>query len=196
MTGPTFAGEDPGVLAASLTRSADGRSAVLMRLRVLASRDALDTALAQGADPASRPELAIRATQLVRPRHRPALARTFRGFVAEASRPSAPARSTAVVICRNQIRAQADDLLALAGRLDDPRLAYATGIAIAQRLITDVLESPLYVACDAGRLGHLVLQAAASMDDPEVHLSGGLSSTPACTDPLTRPRYDDSASQR
>jgi len=178
MTGPTFAGEDPGALAASLTRSVDGLSAVLIRLRVVAARDALDTALARGANPASRPELAIRAAQLVRPRHRRALARTFRGFVAEASRPSAPVRATAVVICRNHIRAQANDLLALASRLDDPRLAYATGIAIAQRLITDVLESPLYVACEAGSLGHLALQAAASMDDPEVYLSGGLSSAP------------------
>jgi len=75
-----------------------------------------------------------------------------------------------VVIRRHQIRAQADDLLALAGRLDSSRLAYATGIAIAQRLITDVLESPQYVACDAGRLGHCAQQAVASMDDPTAQL--------------------------
>jgi hypothetical protein len=178
MTGPSFAGEDPGALAASLTRSVDGLSAVLMCLRVVGSRDALDTALARGADPASRPELAIRAAQLARPRHRRALARTLRGFVAEASRPSPPVRSAAVVICRHQIRAQAGDVLALAGRLDNPRLAYAAGIAVAQRLITDVVESPLYVACDDGRLGHLTLRAATSMDDPEGHLSGGFEFNP------------------
>jgi len=196
MTESTLAGEDPDPLAGSLTWSGDGLSAVIMRLRAATAHDPLDTALARGADPASRPELAIRAAQLVRPRHRRALARSFRGFVAEASRPPAPVRSTAVVICRHQIRAQADDLLALAGRLDNPRLAYATGIAIAQRLITDVVQSPLFVARDAGRLGHLAQQAVASMDDPTVHPSGGLSSTPACADPLTRPRYDDSAPQR
>jgi hypothetical protein len=81
-----------------------------------------------------------------------------------------------VVIRRNQIRAEAADLLALAGRLDSPRLAYASGIAIAQRLITDVLESPLYVASDPGSLADLAQQAAAAMDNPTVHLSGGLRS--------------------
>jgi hypothetical protein len=98
-----------------------------------------------------------------------------------------------VVISRRQIRAQADELLALAGRLDNPRLAYATGAAIAQRLISDVLESPLYVACDTSRLENLAQQAIASMEDPTVHLSAGLNSTPACGDSLMRPRYDDSA---
>jgi hypothetical protein len=75
-------------------------------------------------------------------------------------------------MCRHQIRAQAGDLLALADRLDDPRLAYAAGVAIAQRLITDVVASPLYVACDAGLLGHLAQRAVGGMDDPTVHLLG------------------------
>jgi hypothetical protein len=178
MNGPTLAGEHPGELAVFVARSVDGLCAILVRLRVVAARDGLDTALAQGADPCLERELAIRAAQLVRPRHRRALARAFRGVVAEASRPPS-VRSTAAVICRHQIRAHAADLLALAGRLDNPRLAYATGIAIAQRLITDVLESPLYVECDAGKLGHLIQQAIASMDDPTVHLPGGVSSTRA-----------------
>ena len=151
----------------------------LVHLRVVVAHDALDTALAQGADPSRRPELAIRAAQLVRPRHRRALARTLRGVIAEANRPPASARSTAAVICRHQIRAHADEVLALAGRLDNPRLAYASGIAIAQRLITDVLESPIYVACDSDRLRDLVDLAVTGMDDPTVHLAGGLSSTPA-----------------
>jgi hypothetical protein len=169
--GPTLAGEPSGPPAVSLTRS-DGLSAILVRFRAVVACDALDTALAQGADPACRPELAIRAAQLVRPRHRRALARTFRGLVSEAGRPPVPIRSTAVVICRHQIRAQAADLLALADRLDNPRLTYASGIAIAQRLITDVVESPVHVACDAGRLGHLARRAVAAMDDPTVHVSG------------------------
>jgi hypothetical protein len=60
MTRPTFADEDPGALFAPRTRSVDGLAAVLMCLRVVATRDALDTALAREADPASQPELAIR----------------------------------------------------------------------------------------------------------------------------------------
>jgi hypothetical protein len=175
-TGPSPAAHGPGVLTASLSHGLDGHSVILARLRVVVARDALDTALARGADPASRLELAIRAAQLVRPRHRRALAGALRGFVAEASGQPPPVRSTAVRICRNQIRANAADLLALADRLVSPRLAYATGIAIAQRLITDVPESPLYVACDAARLAHVTQQALAGMDDPEVHLERGFSS--------------------
>jgi hypothetical protein len=193
--GPTFAGEHPGPRAVALARSVEGLSTVLVRVRVFTARDALDSALAQGADPARRPELAVRAAQLVRPRYRRALARTFRGVVAEARRPPASVRSTATVICRHQIRAHAVDLLALARRLDNPRLAYASGIAIAQLLITDVLESPIYIACDTGRLRDLAQQAVSSMDDPTIHLSGGISSTPSA-DYLTRPRYDDPAPQR
>ena len=179
MTDPILTGEHSGTPAVFPPWSVDGLFAILVRLRVAVACDALDTALAQGADPACRPELAIRAAQLVRPRHRRALARTFRGVVAEAGRPPTPIRSTAVIICRHQIRAQADDLLALADRLDNSRLAYATGIAIAQRLITDVVESPVHVACGPGMLGHLAQRAVASMDDPTLYLSGGLSSTPA-----------------
>jgi hypothetical protein len=152
---------------------------ILGRFRAVVACDVLDTALAQGADPACRPELAIRAAQLVRPRHRRALARTLLGVVAEAGRPPTPIRSTAVVICRPQVRAGAGDLLALADRLDNPRLAYATGIAIAQRLITDVVESPLHVPREVGTLEHLAQLAIAGMDDPTVHLTGGLSSAPA-----------------
>jgi hypothetical protein len=51
MTESTLVGEDPGKLAVPLTGSVDGLSAVLMRLRVATAHDALDTALAHGADP-------------------------------------------------------------------------------------------------------------------------------------------------
>jgi hypothetical protein len=179
MTNRTLAGEHRATVAALLPRRRDGLSAIFLRIRVVVACDALDTALAQGADPARRPELAIRAAQLVRPGIAVRLPGHFRGVVAEASRPPIPIRSTAVVICRHQIRAQADDLLALADRLDSPRLAYATGIAIAQRLITDAVASPLHVARDAGTLGHLAQRAVAGMDDPTVHLSGGLEPNPS-----------------
>src|SRR3984957_18910233 len=131
-TDPTLAGEDSEMRSVFLTRRLDGLSTMLVGLRVVVACVALEPVLPQGADPSRRPELAIRAAQLVRPRHRRGLARTFRGVVAEAVRPATPIRSTAVVICRHQIRAQAGDLLALADRLDDPRLASAAGVAIAQ----------------------------------------------------------------
>ena len=67
-------------------------SATILRLRVALRHDLLDSTLARGADPASQPALAVRATQLERPRHRRALARTLRRVVDEATapRPAAP----------------------------------------------------------------------------------------------------------
>jgi hypothetical protein len=70
------------------------------------------------------------------------------------------------VIARKQILAHADDVLALADRLDSPQPAHATGIAIAQRLITDALESPLYVTSEPDALSRVSRRAVAEMDDP------------------------------
>jgi len=117
---------------------------LLLALAVAATRDELDAALARGADPRGRPRLAFRAAQLERPRHRRGLARALRRAVAEATSPRPPARSAAVPIVTSQVRAEARDLLALAQRLDCPWPADARGIAIAQRLVTDAVSSPLY----------------------------------------------------
>ena len=141
-------------------------SATILRLRVAARHDLLDSALARGEDPASRPALAVRATQLERPRHRRALARTLRRVVDEATGPRPVARPIAVVIARNQILAHANDVLELAVRLDCPHPAHPTGIAIAQRLVTDADESPLYVEEERSALTHVCRQAVMQMGDP------------------------------
>jgi len=160
-------------LASPRLRTLPARPTVLTRLRVAIHRDALDTALAAGADPSRQLELAIRAAQLERPRHRRALAKTLRRCVVESRAPLPPVRATPVVIARKQIREQADDVLALAARLDRAEPAQVKGIAIAQRLVTDALESPLYKASDAGSIARLTREAAVSMDDPAAVLSGG-----------------------
>lgn len=154
-------------LAPSRPRRGHPRSATVTRLRVATHRNALDAALAGGSERTRQPELAMRAAQLERPRHRRALARTLRAFVDEASGPRPPARATAVVISRAEIRAQADSVLALAARLDSAQPAGAAGIAIAQRLVTDALASPLYVSRNPMLLTALVDAAIAKMDaDP------------------------------
>lgn len=140
------------------------RPSASLRLKVAIRRNALDAALAQGADINARPELALRAAQLQRPRHRRTLARTLRRVVAEACGPRPPVRATAVIIARSQIRAQRDDLLALADRLESRQPTRAAGVAIVQRLITDAIRSPLYVESDPRTLQELARNAGLRMD--------------------------------
>src|ERR1039458_66150 len=62
-----------------------GRSdSLLVRARVGIQRGELTRALAEGADPSSRPELALRAAQLTGKRSRRTLAGTLRRSIAEA----------------------------------------------------------------------------------------------------------------
>jgi hypothetical protein len=164
---PAYRGAGAGAQRNSRRRGT--LSATVLRLRVAAHDDSLDSALARGADPASRPQLAMRAAQLELPRHRRVLARTLRRFVDEASGSRPPARAAAVAISRGQILAHASDVLALADRLEGPQPAHAMGIAIAQRLVTDALESPLYGGGEPHRISRLCQQAVANMEDPSRH---------------------------
>lgn len=148
------------------------RPSVSVRLKVAIRRDALDQALAQGADADARPELALRATQLQRLRHRRTLARTLRRVVAEACGPRPPVRATAVIIARSQIRAQRDELLVLAERLESPQPTRPTGVAVVQQLITDAIRSPLYVESDPRTLHDLARHAGAHMDATVEPLGG------------------------
>lgn len=162
---PSPAYGDAGAVAPRGSRQRGARPTIVDRLRVAARHDALDAALAAGADRIRQPQLALRAAQLERPRHRRVLARTLRGVVDEATGSRPPARATAIVIARRHLLAGADDVLALADRLDSAQPAHATGIAIAQRLITDAL-SPLYMPSERDMLGALSRRAIAEMDDP------------------------------
>ena len=164
---PSSAHRDACTVAPRRPRKRSLLSPTVLRLRVAVRHDSLDSALARGADPASRPQLAMRAAQLERPRHRSTLARTLRRVVDEATGPRPAARPTAVVvIARNQILAHANDVLELAVRLDCPHPAHPTGIAIAQRLVTDAVESPLYVEEKRSALNLVCRQAVMQMGDP------------------------------
>jgi hypothetical protein len=65
---------------------------------------------------------------------------------------------------RGQIRAGADDLLAAAERIASREPTDASGIALAQWLITNVFESPLYVESDDEAVSRLSRRAIARMD--------------------------------
>lgn len=162
---PSPAYRDARTRAPRRPRKRNALSATVLRLRVAVRHDSLDSALARGADPAGRPQLAMRAAQLEHPRHRRALARTLRRVVAEATAPR-PAARPIVAIARKQVLAHANDLLGLAVRLDCPHPADPTGIAIARQLVTDAVESPLYVEDGPSTLDHVCRQAVLQMGDP------------------------------
>jgi hypothetical protein len=165
-THPIRTYRDVTALAPRRPRRPSAASVTILRLRVALRHGSLDSALARGADPGSRPELAVRATQLERPRHRRTLARTLRRAVGEATGPRPAARPAAVVIARKEILAHASDLLELAVRLDCPFPADPAGIAIAHRLVTDAVASPLYAGAGRSALNQLCRHAITEMGDP------------------------------
>jgi hypothetical protein len=142
--------------AAPLRRAVRFASTAALRVRTALGQDALDAALVQGADRASRPELALRADQLERPGHRQALSRTVRRLAARAT-----------------FDARRDELIALADRLDSAEPASAAGIALAARLVGKVLAGPRCADSDPQVIGQLVRSALATMDDERIALSLG-----------------------
>jgi hypothetical protein len=157
----TYRAASPAARRTARLRAPFGRLALW--LRVAARHDALDVALARGAHPAANRLLATRAAQLERMRHRTILARTLRRIVAEAG-PAHGAPHPGVIIARAQVRADAEHLIALADRLAYPQpVDSVAGIAIAHRLITDGLSSPIYAPCEPHTLRRLARRALSEL---------------------------------
>jgi hypothetical protein len=115
---------------------------VVARLRALLHRRRLDNRLAGGADPASAPELALRARRLCSAKRREQLARTIERVMRDAREPE-PLIRAQVPLRRAEVLACAKDLEALVRRLRDGDLVDPSGIVLVERLLTDG-DSPLY----------------------------------------------------
>jgi hypothetical protein len=112
-------------------------------VRVWISRRQLDEELIAGADPNSRPALALRTTQLLDPRLRRRLAATLERLIDEFDAHS-PQLSAAVPFQRDQV-AQARAVLPwLAYELRTAESIQPRGVAMVDRLLRDV-TGPLYV---------------------------------------------------
>ncbi len=148
-------------------RRADSRTglarSVSLRLRAAARRSQLTRALAEGADPGARPELELRAAQLTSRRNRNSLARTMRRIVAEARQP-AMSRSRVVFIRRGAVLDAEAAITAMIERLRSSKPVQAKGIALAERIITDGDQSPLYNPSEPEALRRLIAGATAAMD--------------------------------
>ena len=143
---------------------------VFPRLRAAVGRRALTRELSEGADPASSPELSMRAAQLTSSRTRKQLARTLRRTIGEAHRP-ALTRSRVVIIRRAAVLDAEDALKVMIERLGSSEPVSAEGMAITERILTDADWSPLYIPAGPGALRRLVRVATAAMGarDPSTH---------------------------
>ena len=133
-----------------------------LRARTWWKRDRLDDALASGADPASTPELALRARQLLSPAGRSSLANTIVKLLGEAHGPNLGPYTSAGHERSARILEYADNLRALVARLRDERPIDVQGAAMTARLVND-RTGPLYREGGAG-LGSVVLSVRLALD--------------------------------
>jgi hypothetical protein len=133
-----------------------------LRLRTWRRRDRLDGELASGADPAARPELALRAAQLQSQALRSRLANAIVEMLGRAHEPNLGRFTVAGQQQNVEIREYADNLRALVARLRDDRPIDIQGAAMTARLVND-RSSPLYRDGDQ-RLRSAVLSARLALD--------------------------------
>lgn len=160
---PTIA--DPYVSQSEVfAHSADRARRLRARFRVTLHRRALTRALADGADPVSSLELALRARQLTSARNRRSLAHAMRRAIDEAHR-GPMARSRMVLVRTSAVLEAEDAIETMIGLLDDPRPVRPEGMAMAERLVTNADHSPLYNLAEPGALRHEISVATAAMSE-------------------------------
>lgn len=133
-----------------------------LRLRVLVHRSRLDRLIAEGRDPATDPQLSLRAAQLGRPALRATLARSLLNAVRTVDN-SAISRfpSPHIPVAAVSVRACSPELSGLARALTDVTVG-VRGVAITRVLITDG-ASPLYVSGPADRLRKVLVAARSAL---------------------------------
>jgi hypothetical protein len=141
-------------------------SSPALRLRVAVRRFALTQRLAEGADPASSPELELRARQLVGDRERATLARTLQRTLEEVHHPHMTLVG-GTPLRRREVMAAEEPLRLMIKRLHDGRPVAPEGMALIERIITDGAWSPLYNLTVPGALRRLTVLATAALD-PEL----------------------------
>ena len=135
-----------------------------LKLRTWWHRDELDEQLVHGADPESDPGLSRRAAQLRSRTTRTALAAALEDAVREARK--AWSVSARMPLARAEVRASADDLMALARRLRADEPIAVNGAAMAARIVFNG-SSPLYGEAPIS-LRYAVRAARLALDPPVV----------------------------
>lgn len=161
----------PGVTMSTVKHAADRLTAptaprAWARVHALLHPGSLDRRLAAGADPSRDPELAARATLLLRRTTRLQIAEGLEAAVASAhARSQGHPLSAVVPVAGPAVRAAIDDLVALALRLRAPEPVRPQGVALARDLLVDG-TGPLYAGRPAGgELPRAARHALAALDD-------------------------------
>lgn len=141
----------------------DGSHSLRLRLRTARRRAELTRELAEGTNPRTRPELALRAAQLTCDRNRRAIARSLRCTISEAHKPPMT-RSRMVLIQRAAVIDAESAINAMVQRLRSPEPVQAQGMALAERILTNAAGSPLYNASEPGTLRDEMRGAAAALE--------------------------------
>jgi hypothetical protein len=138
----------------------DSRESMAVRIRTRWGRNRLDEELAHGADPDTSAGLSVRASQLRSPEERSRLANALAEALGDAR--SGPPVTLKARPQRAEVRAVADELLALIGRLRDDQAVSVRGAAMTARLLSD-RTGPLYR--DGGQdLRHAIRAARVALD--------------------------------
>jgi hypothetical protein len=143
--------------------SRSARPSLGLRLKVWLRRDALDEQLARGVDSLAENTLLQRAEQLGSRVERIRLAGELESVLREARTPKAPFTAR-LSPRRAEVRACANELLALARRLRDERAIDVQGAAMASRLLFDG-ASPLYYQAAPVSLRDSLRGARLALDD-------------------------------
>jgi hypothetical protein len=142
---------------------------IQLRVRVALRRAALTARRAEGADPNSTPELALRAHQLTSDRHRRRMARTLRRTVSEARNPSMT-RMLVSVVNRSAVLQANDAIQATITRLASPDPVTVKGMAMLEEMITNGMTSPLYGRAEPGAFGRQLMVTRAQLDPTPLDL--------------------------
>ena len=142
-------------------------NSLALRMKVTAKRGALTERLAEGADPTSTSELALRASQLTTSRRRRQMAKTLRSAVAEARHPSVT-RSLVSILNRRAVLEADGAIQATIARLANPEPVTIKGMAMLERMITDGGSSPFYSPAEPGTLRRQLLVAKGELDTAPV----------------------------
>jgi hypothetical protein len=134
-----------------------------LRAQVAAQRRSLTRELSEGANPASSPQLELRAQQLISDHNRRALARSLRRAVHEARHP-ARRRVALELVRRGAVMDAADAIDVLVKRLHGPEPVAPEGAALVERMLSDGAWSPLYSTAPGGALRRLVVLATAALE--------------------------------
>jgi len=122
----------------------------------------LDRRLASGSQPESGRLMAIRASSLVSPTNRSALAENWNHLLQRSARPPT-ARSSRVPLCCDRIKAATVDIRGMIDALTSPDATGARGIALAGSLLSDA-GGPLYNPRCSSDLGAVLRMATAEID--------------------------------